>query len=294
MNPYLEPPGFLGTGASLLADLTLLAYLLLIIPAMLAGLVFARRKLHRPHHKWTMTGITVVNWLLIVLLMLAAYRFDVAPNIGAQPNNTRYLLPALHALFGLPAQLLATFVVLRMFLEDAQVARAKARGETVLSKYWFKRAKPVMWLTLALWLITAALGVISYLTRYNIVPAYALDINAAEPVSTQELLAPLDTPEVSAPLATEEAQAGAEPSPLPPIETEESAPGVSEPIDTPEIVFDTPTRQATRTPVPPVETKAAEPAATEELASATPTSRPSATRRPSRTPAPPAVTEEIG
>ena len=88
MNPYLEPQGFLGTGASLLADVTLLAYLLLIIPAMIVGFVFARRGMHRPHHKWTMTAITIVNWILIIFLMLAAYRFDVAGNIGSQPSNT--------------------------------------------------------------------------------------------------------------------------------------------------------------------------------------------------------------
>ena len=47
MDPRLQP-GLLGTGASLLADLTLLAYLLLIVPGMLAGFVFARRKHFEP------------------------------------------------------------------------------------------------------------------------------------------------------------------------------------------------------------------------------------------------------
>src|SRR5687768_14872850 len=81
---YLEPQGFLGTGASLLADLTLLAYILLIVPGMIVGYVFARQGKHRPHHKWAMIIITVVNWLLIFFLMIAAYRFDVSP---ISPSN---------------------------------------------------------------------------------------------------------------------------------------------------------------------------------------------------------------
>src|SRR5262245_8211463 len=139
MNLYLQPNGFLGTGASLLADITLLAYVLLLVPGMIVGLVFARRKMHRPHHKYTMTAILVINWLLIIFLMVAAYSYDVAPNIGAKPGNGRYLLPTIHAVLGLSAQALGTYVVYRMFKEDADVAKAKKRGESGkdLSKYWF-------------------------------------------------------------------------------------------------------------------------------------------------------------
>ena len=287
MNPYLEPHGFLGTGASLLADITVLAYIFVIIPSMIAGFIFARRKMHRPHHKWTMTIITVVNWILIVFLMLVAYRFDVAPNIGAQPNNTRYLLPTLHALFGLPAQLLATFLVWRMFREDRQVARAKARGETSMSKYWFKYAKPVMRLTLTLWLITALLGVVSYLIRYDVIPTYKLDGKVAAPVATAEVLAPLETPEVSSPVATAEV--------LAPVAT----PEVTEPISTPEVAAPVATEesQASDTPMrrPSATRTVRAPAATEESqASETPTHRPSATRQPTatRTVRAPVATEE--
>lgn len=241
MNPYLEPQGFLGTGASLLADLTLLAYLLLIVPAMLIGWLYARRKLHRPHHKWLMIGVTVINWVLIGLLMLVAYRFDIADNIGAQPNNPRYLLPTLHALFGLPAQLLATFIVLRMLVEDAQVARAKARGETGLSKYWFRHAKSTMFLTLALWLITAALGVVSYVTRYEVLPTLAQRVGIVAPVVTPEVEGPAVTPEIAGPAVT---------------------PEVNEPAATPEIGAPLATEEfggaaLARTPLPPAVTEAA-------------------------------------
>lgn len=223
MNPYLEPQGFLGTGASLLADVTLVAYLLLIIPAMVVGFMFARRGKHRPHHKWVMTTITIINWILVVFLMFAAYRFDVAENIAGQPTNTRYLLPTIHALFGIPAQLLATFIILRMFREDSQVARAKRRGESDTSRYWFRRAKPVMRLTLALWLVTALLGVVSYLTRYDVIPAYALSVQVIAPMATEEVATPTETPDVPAPAATAD----------PPMATEEPA---LAPVETPDVL----------------------------------------------------------
>jgi uncharacterized membrane protein YozB (DUF420 family) len=191
MDAYLQPDGFLGTGASLLADLTLVAYILLIVPGMILGYVFAKRGMHRPAHKWTMIGITIFNWLLIIFLMIAAYRFDVDDNILQQPGNARYLMPTIHGLLGLPAQLLATYVVYRMLREDTLVARGKARGETKdqLRRYWFLNAKPYMRITLVLWLATAVLGVFNYVIRYEILPRTTSD---SIPVATEEPLATAD------------------------------------------------------------------------------------------------------
>lgn len=230
MNLHLEPQGFLGTGASLLADISLLAYILLLVPGMLAGLVFARRGQHRPQHKWAMIAITVINWLLIIFLMVASYRFDVAQNITEQPANTQYLLPTLHGLLGLPAQLLATYVVIGMLREDSQVARAKARGETDLKKYWFRGAKPKMRITLALWLATAALGIVTYLIRYEILPNSHLGGQVPPPMATEDVPAPVATddltPEatddVPTPGATDEAQMAA------PVATDELSVEASE------------------------------------------------------------------
>ena len=269
MDAYLEPPGFLGTGASLLADLTLLAYLLLIIPAMLLGFVFARRNLHRPHHKWLMILVTVVNWVLIIFLMFAAYRFDVAPNIADQPGNSRYLLPVIHGLLGIPAQLLATFIIVRMLVEDTQVGRAKRRGEKDTSRYWYRSAKPAMRLTLVLWLVTAVLGVVTYLTRYSIIPAVTIDVNAAAPLATEEveqveataliIAPPAATPEIGLDVTAGATEAPAEFVPVVTPEIGEpdsrAAATVEAPVVTPEVIVPTRTRRApAATPKPPVST----------------------------------------
>jgi uncharacterized membrane protein YozB (DUF420 family) len=220
---YLQPQGFLGTGASLLADLTLLAYILLIIPGMIVGYVFARQGKHRPQHRNVMIGITAFNWLLIIFLMIAAYRFDVVSNIASQPGNPRYLMPTIHGILGLVAQLLATYVVYRMWREDSQVARAKARGESKdqLRKYWFLSAKPFMRLTLLLWLATAVLGVFNYLIRYEVLPTFASSqappavteepAATTEPAATVEPVVTEDPSEMLAPATTPEPAFTAEP-----------------------------------------------------------------------------------
>ena len=272
---YLQPQGFLGTGASLLADLTLLAYILLIVPAMIVGFVFARRKMFRPYHKWTMIIITIVNTILIGVLMVTAYRFDVGDNMGVQPGNARYLLPTLHAIIGLPAQVLAFYNVYRMLREDAQVAAAKKRGEKDFKKYFFTRAKSFMRLTLALWLATATLGVVSYLIRYDVLSSNAAS-PAAPPIATPEVEStPELTPEVdSLPAATPEI---------------DSLPAATPEIDaTPEVTADTPIStpeveaNLTRTPRPTRTTETA-PRSTPEITTNAPVSTPEVEPSPIRT-----------
>jgi uncharacterized membrane protein YozB (DUF420 family) len=206
MNPYLQPQGFLGTGASLLADLTLLAYVVLLVPGMIAGLMFARRGKFRPNHKYTMMTITTINWVLIIFLMLVAYTFDIAGNIGQKPTTARYLIPTIHGILGLVAQVLATYVIYRMLREESQVAAAKKRGEAKekYSRFYFTSAKYFMRTILTLWLITALLGIFNYLIRYDVLPSYSGNQPAPavtqEPSSTQEVVtteAPAVTPEAT-------------------------------------------------------------------------------------------------
>jgi uncharacterized membrane protein YozB (DUF420 family) len=249
MNPYLQPPGFLGTGASLLADITLLAYILLIVPGMVAGYVFARRGQHRPHHKTTMIAITAFNWLLIIFLMLTAYSYDVIGNIASQPTNARYLLPTIHGAIGLVAQLLATYVVIRMLREDSQVAAAKKRGEKgqQLSKYWFTSAKTFMRITIVLWLITSLLGVFTYLIRYDLLPKFGGARNAVPAVTAE-------------PAATSDPSTTAEPGVTPEVTTTSEPATTAEPGTTPEVMMTE--EAATATPKP---STTAEPGVTPEV-----------------------------
>lgn len=181
--------GFLGTGASMLADLTLIAYIVLLIPAMLIGLFYARRKKFDSHHKPIMTFITLFNWALIGFLMFASYRQNVLPELGQNLSRPSHLLPTLHLAIGGLAQIVATYLVIRMWFEKQLPD-------------WFKvaRIKRYMRFTLAGWLIAALLGIGIYITWYAAGPTSdpAAPITAdATPEVTQEA-APEATPEVTA------------------------------------------------------------------------------------------------
>jgi uncharacterized membrane protein YozB (DUF420 family) len=216
-------PGFLGTGATMMADLTLLAYVLLIVPGMLAGFYFARRRKFEPQHKYTMTIIMMVNWVLIGFLMLVSYRSGVAPNVPQGLAQPVFLLPTIHLVTGAIAQLLGTYLVLRMWFEDVLPGWLKV-----------KRIKRYMRFTLAMWLITALLGVSIYFVWYVLPPS---GVEASAPVATPEVGA---TPEIDGPAVTPDGVAQtpeAEPSP---VTTPEPVPQIEpdpdpEPPETPEL-----------------------------------------------------------
>jgi uncharacterized membrane protein YozB (DUF420 family) len=187
-------PGFLGTGASLMADLTLVAYILLVLPAMLIGFYFARRQMFVPHHRAMMTLIVLINWAVILFLMIASYSQAVAPSVPGRLGEPPFLFPSIHLLFGATAQILATILLIRMWFEYRLPAWAR-----------FEPIKRYMRLTLALWIITVVLGVVTYVTWYGVPftggPAEA-DVIA--PVATEDA-APVATEDAApAPAATED------------------------------------------------------------------------------------------
>lgn len=170
----------------MLADLTLLAYVLLIVPGLLVGFFFARRKRFEPHHKLTMTTITLVNWVIILFVMVVSYTRNVAPQIPAGLSQAAYLLPTLHLITGALAQILATYLVILMWYEKALFGWLRTQ-----------KIKTPMRITLTLWLITAALGVIIYFTWY-----------VASPTSPTVPEATTEATEVPAPVTTPEASGG--------------------------------------------------------------------------------------
>jgi hypothetical protein len=178
-----EMPGFLNTAASLASDLTLTLYLFLLLPGMLLGFYFARRKRYTPHHKLTMTTVVVINWILIALVMVVGYRDGVLPflnrDVAAQfAGDPRIVLPTLHGITGGVAQLLATYLAFRMWFENV-----------LPSWIMVKRIKRYMRFTLALWVVTIGLGAIIYVSWY----INPLQVRAAAPAATLE---PGSTPEI--------------------------------------------------------------------------------------------------
>lgn len=168
--------GFLRTGASLASDLSLLAYVLLLVPGMIYGYLAARRMLFAPQHKYAMTSVTLLNWGIILFLMTVSYSGSVPYYTNADPN--KLIIPTIHLITGVIAQILATVNLIRMWFEY-----------TLPRFFRYEPIKPQMRLTLALWLITAALGIGIYLTWYG-VPFVGRTVapggGGSEPVGTPE------------------------------------------------------------------------------------------------------------
>ena len=186
----------LSQDASLLSDLMIVAYLLLIVPAMITGFIFARRHMFKPHHKYTMTTITITNWLIIIFVMRVSYNLYIVPGhtgtlIGDMFQDRQRGLASLHALPGAVAQLLATYLVIRMWFE-------KRLPQWVL----VKNIKLYMRTTLALWLSTVVLGIGVYGVWYQSAPPFDppvadFTVHVATPEVTPEVLPGTVTPEAT-------------------------------------------------------------------------------------------------
>lgn len=205
--------GFLGTGASQAADLSLLAYIFLLVPLMLYGYVAARRHLFVPQHKYAMTFVTVLNWAIIAYLMAVSYSGAVPFYSGRDPNQL--ILPTLHLITGAIAQILATVSLVRMWFEYRLPVALR-----------YEPIKPPMRLTLALWLITALLGIGIYITWYGVPLQPRPESPAALPTPEATPQATEDPNATTAPRATEEATIT--PTALPPSATEEATPAATE------------------------------------------------------------------
>ncbi|MDZ4672679.1 MAG: hypothetical protein SH821_17595 [Phototrophicales bacterium] len=190
--------------------IVLLIYILFLVPAMLVGFGFARRKLFRPHHKLIMTSITMINWVLILVVMAGSYSNNVAPYLSTGIEQPSLLLPTLHLITGATAQFLATYLVILMWFEKS------------LPKFMVThKIKTPMRLTLSLWLITAVLGIGIYIVWNP--PASSAD--ALSPVSTEE--APISTDEAPSdatlePVMTDEMPVSTEEAVVAPVATQDS------------------------------------------------------------------------
>ena len=184
--------------------ITLLAYLFILVPLMLLGYYFARRKMFNPHHKLVMTSVVILNWIFIGVVMIGRYVNDVAPQLPENIGQIGILLPTIHLVTGAIAQLLGTYLIVLMWTENTPLA-------------WMaivptRNIKPLMRTTLALWLVTVLLGFGIYAVWNSPTaaagdgtPPEATEAVDAQAVTTEEASNPEATEGVPDPDATEEA-----------------------------------------------------------------------------------------
>ena len=144
--------GFLGTGATLRADLNLIVQLAMGL-ALVVGMFLARRKQFRAH-KYCQSSVMVLNLVMIFLIMAPSFHKQVEPQLPGGLKDSYYLVPYLHAILGTIAEVLGVYIVL--------VAATKL----VPKKLRFKRYKPWMRTELALWWVVVLIGVCTYYVWY--------------------------------------------------------------------------------------------------------------------------------
>jgi uncharacterized membrane protein YozB (DUF420 family) len=144
-------PGFLGTKAHFLSDLTLV---LIILSAVLLtlGVRLAIQKRYETH-RWIQTSAVVLNAIVIIGVMIGSFRGYYLPEIPNRIAEPSIAVTTLHALIGVFGFLFGTFVMLR--------------GNNLVPKFLkFSNYKLFMRISYAIYMLASISGVFVYLVEY--------------------------------------------------------------------------------------------------------------------------------
>ncbi len=148
MTGLLKGPGFLGTGAPLRSDVTLILILLTAI-LFTIGWRLAVHK-HYEAHRWVQTSTAVLNTATVLLSMIGSFIAHILPGIPKDLGKGDYAVTTVHALVGMIGLLLGVFIVLR------------ANG-LVPKALQFQNYKGFMRPSYAIYMLATALGVLVYI-----------------------------------------------------------------------------------------------------------------------------------
>ena len=151
MVDLFHRPGFLGTSANFLADMTLILSLL-VATALTIGFLLARRGDYRSH-RIVQTASAGTNLVLVLWLMILPFRDFIAPGLPERLGERFYAVTTLHALVGSCALVFGVYVVLR------------ANG-LMPKPLRFRNYKPFMRLSYALYIAATLIGIAVYLTWF--------------------------------------------------------------------------------------------------------------------------------
>lgn len=142
--------GFLGTGATFGADLTLIVQIIFFV-ALCIGIVAQLQRRYKWHDR-IQAPVVVLNLFFIIFIMAVSFmEARVLSTLPRRPNDPYYLTAALHGTLGTLAEGLAIYCLLAGFkILPRRIGRLK----------YFMRA------TFILWALTLALGIGTYYVWY--------------------------------------------------------------------------------------------------------------------------------
>ena len=145
------PDGFLGTHASIVADVSLVLSLLVAL-LLTIGTVLALRRRYTAH-RWVQTVAVLINLALVLTVMFGSFLLGVQPGLPQRAAEPYYAVAIMHGVVGLLAAAFGTFVMLR-------------GNELVPRPLKFNNYKRFMRIAYAGYLVATALGVWVYWAWY--------------------------------------------------------------------------------------------------------------------------------
>ena len=163
-------PGFLGTRASLFADINLIAEIILLL-GLVVGYGFARQG-NIPAHQYNQTTWVLFNIILVIFIMGGAFTRQVIPGIPANLAQAYTLVSFIHGVLGLITILCGIYILLRMNQLLPPALRIK----------WWKN---LMRITLGLYWLVGLFGFGTYYVWY-VAPREEVAVPTPQPGAVAE------------------------------------------------------------------------------------------------------------
>ena len=144
-------PGFLGTRAPFLSDLTLI---LILLTAILFTIGWQLAK-HRKYevHRWVQTITACLNSIIVLSVMIRSFIIHILPGIPGRLMEGDYGVTTVHAIIGMIGLVLGLFVVLR-------------GNKLVPKSLRFKNYKLFMRTSYTIYMLATIFGVIVYVEAF--------------------------------------------------------------------------------------------------------------------------------
>jgi uncharacterized membrane protein YozB (DUF420 family) len=148
---WLTGPGFLGAGAPLHSDLSLLLILLAAGLFTWGWRLAAHR--HYESHRWVQTTAATLNALVVLSVMIVSFVKFILPGVPGKLLEGSYGVTTVHAMVGAFGLILGIFVVVR----------ANRRIPKRLS---FKNIRQTMRVSYAFYRVSTLLGIVVYIAAF--------------------------------------------------------------------------------------------------------------------------------
>lgn len=110
MSSLFKSPGFLGTNAPFISDLSLILMLLTAVLFTIGWQMAVRRR--DKAHRWVQTWAVLLNSIVVLIVMTSSYVIFILPGIPNKLGEGSYGITTVHALLGSVSLILGVYVTL--------------------------------------------------------------------------------------------------------------------------------------------------------------------------------------